>query len=120
VWRSLRPAAAIVRNTIRAPRFEPKKATSGFEPCMRRFGCLQGGFRSREGMNGANPSRDALALGLAWLDEDMQRVADLRAPYRLGEHELYLVAALLEASRLQRDPDEPAELLYGMALAAAR
>jgi hypothetical protein len=63
----------------------------------------------------ANPHRDAYGLALAWLDDDMARVAALLAPYRLTGAEF----ELLDLIRLAENPEAFRSLVEGLALAGA-
>ena len=51
-----------------------------------------------------DPCRDSYALGLAWLDEDMERVMLLLEPYDLDRMQRDLLLFVLDLTRL--DPDK--------------
>ena len=67
----------------------------------------------------AHPFRDGYGLALAWLDGDMQRVAELLGPYELSGNELHLLVSVLDVIGLRSDPEILRALLSGIALAGA-
>ena len=67
----------------------------------------------------AHPYRDGYGLALAWLDGDMQRVAELLGPYRLGGDELHLLVSVLDLLDFNTNPERLRGLLSGIALAGA-
>jgi hypothetical protein len=67
----------------------------------------------------ADPHRDSYGLALAWLDGDMQRVAELLGPYELSGDELHLFVSVIDLVRLAPDVAVLRALLSGIALAGA-
>jgi len=67
----------------------------------------------------ADPYRDSYGLALAWLDDDMQRVAELLGPYRLSGAELHLLVSVLDLVGIDSDRERLRGLLAGIALAGA-
>jgi hypothetical protein len=67
----------------------------------------------------AHSYRDGYGLALAWLDGDMQRLAELLGPYRLSGDELHLLVSVLGVLDLNANPDVLRALLSGIALAGA-
>ena len=65
------------------------------------------------------PFREAIGLGLAWLDGDDDLVAEILAGYDLGTDELELLIGAVSLIPVGRDESDLAELLYGAALVGA-
>ncbi len=65
------------------------------------------------------PFREAIGLGLAWLDSDDELLAAILADYDLGRAELELLIGVVSLISVGRDEDEVGDLLYGIALGGA-
>lgn len=66
-----------------------------------------------------DPSRDALAAVMAWLDGDDDRLVDVLLPYQFGRDELSLIVGLLALVDIERGGDDLRDLLAHLALVGA-